>query len=347
MPKVSISGDRILVQELINQRDYTPEQVAALRRQTQKNVELELWKKCYPRIYQNYKPQEYPATPKDVAFMLLQIAKKIEFGYKGQSEMYEAMWAGHLAQYRVPLYWVSRDLALAVQQTVPPMEVNWYDMELPYPAAVFILPKGILKHRKEGNVGFISYTRQRKTDAIPGIWKGPETWHSRNGGLVLLGQTEAHYLTHWNIPYDKFPTLNLGALDAELNKYEPVEHSSSYFQETMGPEDNQLGKEVTHLLFGLLLLMTRRKELVKMGKLESKAPANPKKGVLEREFWSPTVIGENYRIRRVYEPSQGGTHASPRFHYVRGHWKDVRHGPGKAYVREDWIEPYERGLDEE
>jgi hypothetical protein len=48
--------------------------------------------------------------------------------------------------------------------------------------------------------------------------------------------------------------------------------------------------------------------------------------------------------RGVEEPvSNGGTHASPRQHWVKGHWHAYWHGPRKAMRKLNWVRPFLRG----
>jgi len=41
--------------------------------------------------------------------------------------------------------------------------------------------------------------------------------------------------------------------------------------------------------------------------------------------------------------SEGGSHASPRQHWVTGHWHAYWHGPGKTLRKLNWVKPFLRG----
>lgn len=43
------------------------------------------------------------------------------------------------------------------------------------------------------------------------------------------------------------------------------------------------------------------------------------------------------------EAADGGTHASPRQHWVKGHWHAYWHGPRKAMRKLNWVRPFLRG----
>lgn len=61
--------------------------------------------------------------------------------------------------------------------------------------------------------------------------------------------------------------------------------------------------------------------------------ANPKKG--RAELWQGHPMG---LVRSVSTPA-GGSHASPRLHYRRGHMRGQRHGQGNMMMKFIWIRP--------
>jgi len=68
-----------------------------------------------------------------------------------------------------------------------------------------------------------------------------------------------------------------------------------------------------------------RKEKVRHGHLVKEA------------LWKPAWFGEHYAIRR--EASLGGTHASPRLHFRRGHFTNQPYGPKSTLRKKLWIDP--------
>ena len=135
----------------------------------------------------------------------------------------------------------------------------------------------------------------------------------------------------------------LSEMQALMQQFNGNEHQTAYPTRggEMTPADDALGLDVLHYIFSTLLLMTARPDLVAMASLSRRVPA--KKGREVKEFWEPAIIGANYRTRREANPPQGGTHASPRFHWVKGFWKEQAYGPKFSLRREQWIEPYTRG----
>jgi hypothetical protein len=123
----------------------------------------ELWHRCYPRIYETPGGHHSPKFP---PYQLWAIAHKIRQGYQGDTDMVEMAWACRLVEKRVPTYWVSRDMAEAVRQTVPPLAFDWYGTPLPFESAVFMLPKGLLQHPDYGDTSFLSYARIKAGDRL-------------------------------------------------------------------------------------------------------------------------------------------------------------------------------------
>jgi len=96
-----------------------------------------------------------------------------------------------------------------------------------------------------------------------------------------------------------------------------------------------------HYIFGALLIMVDRPELVSPGQLQKRVQR--RQGTTSQEFWSPPILGEDYRGRSP-DTDLGGTHNSPRFHWVRGFWRNQAYGPESSLRKRQWIKPFSRGL---
>jgi hypothetical protein len=117
-----------------------------------------------------------------------------------------------------------------------------------------------------------------------------------------------------------------------------------YLDEDLNEQDSEFLEKLGVIAFGTLLAMNARPDLVTHGKLEKRVA---KKDEPVKEFWSPNVVGERYRPRVVTVKPEGGatgTHASPRYHWRRGHYRNQRHGAGNREVKVIWIEPVQVGL---
>lgn len=92
---------------------------------------------------------------------------------------------------------------------------------------------------------------------------------------------------------------------------------------------------LANLVFNGILLMQERPEMVEAEAIVEKGHKTKKKGRTP-DIWSPKWVGRNYRIKR--ESPGTGTHASPRFHWRDGHWRDQPVGEGRKEIRRIWIE---------
>lgn len=199
----------------------------------------------------------------------------------------------------------------------------------------------------EGWVSYLSYVRTYQGEVVPSLAAGrPAEWHQvGNGVLAVFAHTQQEHLMHWTIP--DFIPVNLGALDELMQRYEGTwhDHDSEFktpdYDNSMTPADNRLMARACHMVFGTLLLMLSRPDLLTRGELRKRVQKHHEQ--VAREFWTPNIIGKNYKLRRESIP-QGGTHASPRGHWVRGFYRQQPVGPRLEHQhKEIWIEPFWRG----
>jgi hypothetical protein len=302
----------------------------------------ELWRTCYPRIYSDPRNGQYHSS-KRPARQLMTIALKVLNNQIGASEVYEYHLASHLTAFRVPMYWLSPAITEALKLTTFPGKFNWYDMPFPFEAGVFMLPKGSLRHKTDGDAVFLAYGRFRAGETYHSPLIPGKPYTSKNGGMILTASVEGGYFLHWNIPLEAYGSvITMPELQMMIKSFS-TEHGTAIPLRggSMTPADYDMGVEVAHYIFSTLMLMTARPDLVTKPSLSHRIPA--KKGNLPKEFWNPAIIGENYTARREVRPSQGGTHASPRFHWVKGAWKEQPYGPNHELRRTQWIAPYARG----
>jgi hypothetical protein len=93
----------------------------------------------------------------------------------------------------------------------------------------------------------------------------------------------------------------------------------------------------------LMLALTARPSVVKLGNITR--PEKIKKGRVKHDaLWSPNLVGWDYRAVRVRpDGAPAGSHASPRMHWRKGHWRNQPFGPkpwtDASERRLAWIEP--------
>src|SRR6266540_1226772 len=97
--------------------------------------------------------------------------------------------------------------------------------------------------------------------------------------------------------------------------------------------DDEFLRQCRALVFGLLLAMDARSQLVSYGRREGKQSKKNR-----REFWTPNIIGRGFKVGRQ-SSGEKESHASPRLHWRRGHFRAQRHGTGLQQVKTIWLEP--------
>jgi hypothetical protein len=309
--------------------------------------EPQVWQRCYPRIYEEPSRCGRFYSAKEVGFQLLSTALRIKMegmGGVGQSQIAELIWASRLASLRVPTYWIGRDMAQAIQQTVPPMEFDWSTEKLPFDAMAFMVPRGVLVHeeKREGEATFVSFVRVRKGDEVASLsTAGPRFYDIMEDAFSCFACTSSETLMHWTFAREEsFTKVNLAELDRLVQDFAKYNHVTySRFSSDLTMADNRFMARVSHFVFGTILLMLTKPEYVTSASLRKRVPAKADKA--PKEFWFPNVVGLHYHIRR-----EGGTHASPRIHWVRGAYKEQPYGERHALRKRIWVEPYLRGVDD-
>lgn len=300
----------------------------------------ELWAKCYPKIYEGAGGGEHYSA-KLVGYFLLTVAFKIEQPevrmYTHFNETVEAIWASRLAGYRVPIFWLTRDITEALKLTTLPVTLDLTTMKLPFEAAVFMLPKGSLIYQSEStDVVCASYARAAMSEQIPSINPAAvETITGRGDFSVFAGMLNGLLLS-WSHPWEQ--PLDIAQLDATIQDTDNG-LLQTHYQTDITQDGKHFVARVAHLVFNTLHLMLARPELVSMGSL-AKQVHHKRHSITE--FWTPNTIGKDYRLGRGSQPL-GGSHASPRGHWVRGFWRDQACGPNYSQHKETWIEPFWRG----
>lgn len=307
----------------------------------------QIWKQCYPRRYMEPGHSQYD-SPKSIARAMMDAI----FAYAssianhkqpGQTEQNEALWASMMVKYGVPTYYLSRDMAIALTQTAPSEVMNCFDIELPMEAAAFMLPTNAIIHKDLGPVAFVSYVRAFANNSVmlPGPVPGfKHELHSVHGTFSIFIRTVEGTMLHW--------TFSEGVHMVDLKNEEELEElqtkymhsSSSPFDQSFTPADTVAMTRAIKFAFNVILLMTHKPELVEPAALIKRVGKGREEPV---EYWSPHVIGRSYKLRYEHHESSGGTHASPRGHWVSGFWREQPHGPNHSLRKTLWIEPFWRG----
>jgi len=287
-----------------------------------------LWHLCYPRVYKNL--QGYGSIKNiavDMASTLFAaLDRRLPIDTR-RRYWPSAVSAAKLLSQEVPLFFLAADLLTAIRQTTPPKNVEWAEMHLPFENAVFVLPRGSVRHQMYGDVHYLWYSRRKKGEVIhfPGVkWTytvAEDAFQIKAGLIGGQRQTEFQLL----LTREMEPVLNLLDL-AELTT--ETQHPG----EPLGTKERPFVPAMLTLVFGILLVMLERPHLVEAGERTGK-----NKTESGAEFWTPNIIGRRYQI--CGKGAGAGSGVSPRMHWRRGHWRAQPYGPDRALRHDRWIEP--------
>lgn len=265
---------------------------------------------CYPRRYSV--PGGY-GSPKKAAACLAAHLGSSQLTELDRSASAIFFIAAGLAEHNVPTYWVSKDLLESAAATNLPSEICFSDLKLPLPAILFMLPENSIKAPgteglswigfstfPEGAVGFGS---GNSTVAYSMVLKGDEPINQNEGKVP-----------HYQSPVD-----------------------GSDWSEFLTTEDSEVHHLLTRVGVNLIMIMSSRPELLEVATPnDTSLTSNGRRP--DNKLWSPNWIGRTYRHAPRTDKEER-THASPRMHWRRGHWRHQPCGPNRSERKDIWIEP--------
>lgn len=322
----------------------------------------------YPRIYSNIGPWHSPKLLAKYLYasVLESKAMKEEVGTSIRLMMPALML---IVERKMPLHFLDPKFLNAIKRTDFKEEIHWMDMKLPFEEGILVLPKGGLVHPTDGECGFLFWSRLRPGLHSPGLGVKPIEVCRHSLAVVGLCPDSGVYYD-FCVTDEKRPVVRINSLfydgaqsEAGVPEIEwqeptaklmggialgsgkskttlttppmPTHTNMSLMDSPLDMSDAPFVEQMGLVFFGVMLALNARPNLFHQGQREKivkpSVPSQPPK-----EFWSPNVIGFNYR-----PPSQdlGGSHASPRLHWRRGHFRSQPIGVGRKERKTIWIEP--------
>ena len=298
----------------------------------------------YSRIYPaspkcgRYASPKYPANTLSIVVVsqlpelvrkqqLRKEGKPVEFAKREGLADSTRLWIA----YRSPMVWVSSELSTAINMTKPPLRIEWSTWKFPYPAMVMMVPAGAISVDRDdinihADVEFIYFAADETNEMLH----------------LVAGTKDG--LFDWSYSRVDFSVLDLTDLEGQHEALLGRRSADASFSGGVSKSEMEVYQDIgrcIRYLFGALLIMADRPDLIGPAALVKKVQ---KKGEHPKEFWTPQVLGAEYKIRRDTTPAVG-THNSPRFHWVRGFYRDQVHGEGRALRKRVWVEPFKRGGD--
>ena len=190
------------------------------------------------------------------------------------------------------------------------------------------------------------WARMRKGEHPP-PYRGLPIQTLANDGFAVVGlcpERAVWYDSTFSAAHRRTVRLN-NLFYREPGEDIPRQARNSPLDADLDETDSEFIERLGVVVFGTILAMDARPQLIERGKLLKRAG----KGDKVREFWSPNIIGARYKLKRevprivdgkfAYAQREGGTHASPRMHWRRGHYRNQPYGPGLKEHKQIWIEP--------
>jgi hypothetical protein len=242
--------------------------------------------------------------------------------YKETSEL--GLIAAIGAKNDFPTYFVERDMFFAASATTPPNEIDWLTMHLPFDYMTFVLPKNTIRMKGE-EICCIQFTR--------GV-KGNYFFPKANLPVVLAND----YLM-----IDAYTESGMRLMRHHTKLYVPnLEYKNvaeSVYESGLDGEESEILETLVQTVFNLIFAMAARPEYIESGhKIGNHKKSNS-------EIWTPNIIGRKYAVKKDLN-CETGTHASPRMHWRRGHFRQQAFGKGLTEHKIIWIEPMLVGLKE-
>lgn len=252
----------------------------------------------------------------------------------------------------MPLLFLAPKLLEAIERSDFADDINWTELKLPYECGCFLLPRGGMQHPTDGDVAYIFWNR-----VVPGNYPGPipgiASMEITSTAMAVVAYCSGRGVWYdFNLTASHSPVLKLkNVFYTQPGEEEPFLPLNTPVDAPLDPGDAEFLQKLGVVVFGTMLALNAKPQLYEPGKRLKVLKA--KDG--NKEFWSPNVLGRMYVFKRE---ALGGTHASPRMHWRRGHFKQQVYGRRidelgykiDAVKREHktiWIEPCLVGVKEE
>lgn len=298
----------------------------------------------FPEVVNHFYPRKYVNvggwySPKDVAldYSYLYLMCHERAGKTDDVMLHTLALGGFLAEYKMPTYFVGKDLLESLLQTDPPEDLIAGDLQWTIPGMTLILPRGAWQDSEGADVKWISFGK------LPKNWSWDDPINAfpskyRIGAVaddILLVSAANSRSATWNGHIPAKYSLKT------LQDYEVAIHHPHDPSETGTSEDLKFTKRMSHLAVNFVMYLSAMKAKG-LASLEDGSCIR-KSSTATPGLWNPNWLGRSYKIPGK---SLGGTHASPQMHFRRGHWRSVWRGPrphnltNPLATREDMLIPF-------
>lgn len=275
-----------------------------------------LYARTFARIYDHDAKFHDWRLPLYYNMLSLVYARKnrYEQGRIPENFMLESQIAVKMQEHDNPLYFVHSDLLRACLASDPARDLSIEKLMLPHEGFSLILPKGVMTHG-ENEVSFISVGLDRagQKNFRADMDDLPLNFEITSADTALVIST---YFT-WTSETWTF-RLN----DEYINDLEGIDMRDSFsdmrgneIDRSFSAEDEKFSNMILVVVLNLMCAMRVKPEIVVHERRVKQLRRDRTK-----ELWQPNVLGKAYRIA-ISGGVEAGTHASPRTHWRRGHFR--------------------------
>lgn len=295
---------------------------------------IKLVESHYPDKMRLFYPRKYavPATHYSPKHMAAAAAVQLVHVTENPSKMYEdpvmaryilAMCC--LSELKMPTYWVTREFVEAMSEADPPEEMTVADLVWPVEGFTLIMPRDTIKDPDGHSLQFVSAVKSDPSMKLAGF----PMYRSELKGMVIA-MTTSHNMCNY--------TNTLRTTDRLTGCYN---HSNMQYGPSSKPEpddktaverDISFIEKVTAFVCNTMMYVMSLKDggdtTGGITKDDCCRPAKPAKNV--DALWNPTWIGRDYKHPSECGGMEGRSHASPRPHWRRTHFRRQPYGPGNS-----------------
>jgi len=235
--------------------------------------------------------------------------------------------AAAIIRDKTPIYWIGKELFTAIKSIDLPKDLTVGDIPWLLPSGIFMLPDKLcgqeipfiaFRVHKENDIVVHDNVQFRGCDGKPGF---SLSYQNDTTGAQMC-QSSSYLETCENIGLDQ--ALNKVGLDADGRE--------CYINPETGDIDEI--RAATAFIMNLFLLADHLPDILESNRIDKVVKSKCK--TFNKVFWNAPIWGKEFRIKTE---AHGGTHASPRLHLRRGHWRTQHHGPKNSLHKRILIPP--------
>ncbi|MGL5194802.1 MAG: hypothetical protein ACRC8Y_14555 [Chroococcales cyanobacterium] len=322
--------------------NYTLKEAKIFYRQALKLAKQSHWftkiDRPYPKLA-GYEP--FSTAAKNLAHNLL----TVEWGISnGQLDIHKVLddlaWnsivssAWTLAHNPFPVWWLDKDLFAAFDQSDVPRAIG--DLEVSVPFGIIMLPREKIVNPEDNPCDWVFFQHLPKGLQLPPLQLGGHTIENATiesnkfrWATILregTGYASTIELVGDEVVNGDFEMVNIGFVDSNYDL----------------SLEQQFQKRIERIVLQTLLyLQTRPDDLTPPSPTAISTKGQGfSRGKSKSDRFSPLIIGQKFQPRT--ERTSGtthSTHATPRTHWRRGHWRRVAIGEGRQQREWRWIQP--------